>query len=189
MGCSSGSWGDLRLACGPSMCLSAQVIPEGPDPPARADRRGCVFTLQSPWTATHSGARGWEEGSSPVLLAALRPQTWWASLPQNRKQAGHPRAVGTMTTTGLGPVSGGKYQGQARGPLTGGVLASPWPLWPPSLPAVSILPQAGPGTASGSPHIWPSAAGRSSVVSQPRNAGRQSGFWHGGMAMHQECAS
>lgn len=80
------------------------------------------------------------------------PQSCWlpsdprpsgASLLQNRKQGGHPRALGTMATTGPGSATGGKGQSWALESPTSGAPGSPLSLWLLSLPVCTSFPKPG----------------------------------------------
>lgn len=169
----------LSWLVGPTVLVgSSGPFPEVPDLPARADRRGCVCPVAAPrraLRAAHGRAGGQEEGSVSDLVGPPFCRTG--------NRAVSPGLVGTMTFTGLGPAACSGTSDWWR------TWADPSPLRPPSSPAVSVLPQPKPDTMGRSAHIWPSTAGHAQWCHRPGMQEDGLGSWHGGVAVHQECAS
>lgn len=148
--CSTSTQGDMchrhlcwlkeEATCGGVCCLpkATQLVltsfwPRGPIPAGysrlkRGEFLPSGFMHRAPkWPlATELRARRRGPPQSCWLPSDPRPRR--ASLLQNGKQGGHPKALGTMTTTGPGSATGRKGQGQALESPTGSAPGSPFPL-------------------------------------------------------------
>ena len=98
-----------------------------------------------------------------------------------------------MTTTSPGPAQAGSVKAGLGGLWPAVDLGSPSPWWPWCPPAASIHPKLSlRGRAGVAGTLHTSGRAQQAMAWWCHGPGMQEdslGFWHGGMALHQECVS